>query len=80
MALVDLGTSVVLDAHSMYEGMYVVIDKQVFVVSKMVDSTKIILRPLTTKEWIMYQLNKYKVLITFSLVFLGIIVVLLLKG
>ena len=84
----DLGTGIVLDAHNMYEGMYIEIQddmgkKRLFVISKIEDDTKIIMRPLTLWERFTYHVRKHKVLATISLVFLivlGIIVVRLLKG
>lgn len=87
MELADLGSSVVLDAHNMYEGMYVSIDaggrKKTLVISKIVDDTKIILRPLTKWESTKLWFRDHKVLATISLVILlvlGIMVVRSLKG
>ena len=70
--LVDLGTSVVLDAHNMIEGMHVEMEGQVLVISKIVNKSQVILRPLTTSELIEYRLvnfwHKHKIVCIIAVV------------
>ena len=70
--LIDLGTTVVLDAHNLIEGQYVTIANgsaqgEVFIVGKILDGTRIILRPLTFWERFTYRLNQNKSKVIFTL-------------
>jgi hypothetical protein len=74
MQLVDLGTTVVLDAHNMYEGMNVeLVDangrKKMFAISKIVDNSQIILRPIVGWERFMVWVSDHIVLAALSFAF-----------
>lgn len=74
----DLGTGIVLDAHNMYEGMYVEIQgndgkKRPFIISKLVDDHQIVMRPLTTWESVRYNIQHHKVLASLVTISLAIL-------
>jgi hypothetical protein len=80
MSLVDLGTSVVLDATNMNIGMHLVINGQVFVISQ-IQSQNVVLRPLTTLELIKFRLMTHKILSCSILAAVAIIVIrIIVKG
>ena len=79
MSLVDLGTSVVLDAANMSIGMHLVINGQVFIIQQ-IHNQSVVLRPLTTWELIKFRVMTHKILSCSVLVAVAIIVIRILKG
>jgi hypothetical protein len=80
MALVDLGTTVVLDAHNLKAGMYVRIEKEVFIVDRIVDGSRVVLRPLPLWQRVIVWISDHKVLVIFSLVFLIVLGIMFIRS